>query len=524
MSEGAATVFSMDGDRNIIPREETAVVCHDQLANSHEQLTNGSVSHPPGRPVELDRIRRSLVEVENAVVSLSDVAADVAVDRLSPPDLLDVMDRVERLMGRLSGIERPVIARLSECDTDVFGGGRIGTILADRLRITPAEAMRRIREAEDLADRSALTGERLAPNLPHTAAAERAGEIGYGHIRVIRDFLRSLPSAVPADARETAEGQLAELAQSMRPDELRRCAHRITAHLNPDGHLSERDRAARRYFHLRPQGPDKMFTGSFRIDPELGAYLEAVFAKLAAPGMCHPDHAEPVIDGIPPDDAAASDTRTAGQRRHDALTALCRTALASGKLGSHRGLPVTVIATATVSELRDQAGVATTGGGALLPIRDLIRMAGRANHYLMVFDDHSRRPLYLGRAKRLATPDQRIALHAIDRGCTYPSCPNGGYLCETHHVREWVTGGSTDLDNLTFVCPAHHRLIGPGERRWQTVTEHRSRTVTRPYRPRSRTSWLPPHHVDPSGLPRINRYHHPELHVMHDDSTGPQPP
>ena len=28
--------------------------------------------------------------------------------------------------------------------------------------------------------------------------------------------------------------------------------------------------------------------------------------------------------------------------------------------------------------------------------------------------------------------------------------------CERHHVREWIDGGSTNLNNLTLVCAYHH--------------------------------------------------------------------
>ena len=65
---------------------------------------------------------------------------------------------------------------------------------------------------------------------------------------------------------------------------------------------------------------------------------------------------------------------------------------------------------------------ARTGGGSRLPMRDLIRMAASAIHYLAVFDDHTERPLYLGRQKRVATADQRLICYARDRGCTRPNC------------------------------------------------------------------------------------------------------
>ena len=108
-----------------------------------------------------------------------------------------------------------------------------------------------------------------------------------------------------------------------------------------------------------------------------------------------------------------------------------RAGISSGEFGQHRGLPGTVIVTTTLNEL-DQAAhaindeslpmppPARTGGGSVLPKRDLIRMAANSIHYLAVFEDHTNRPLYLGRAKRVASADQRIICYARDRGCTRP--------------------------------------------------------------------------------------------------------
>ena len=124
-----------------------------------------------------------------------------------------------------------------------------------------------------------------------------------------------------------------------------------------------------------------------RVDPELRAYLEAIFAKLARPGVGNPDDESPVVDGEPNEDEVRRDTRSEGKRCHDALKAACRALLASGELGMHRGLPVTVVVSTTLRELLDLTGYGTTAGGSLLPIRDLVRMAAHAHHYLVVFDD-----------------------------------------------------------------------------------------------------------------------------------------
>lgn len=139
-------------------------------------------------------------------------------------------------------------------------------------------------------------------------------------------------------------------------------------------------------------------------------------------------------------------------------------------LGTHRGIPVTVIATTTMAEL-DQAARASvdpnvampaparTGGGSALPMRELIRMAANSIHYLAVFESHSERPLYLGRSKRIATLDQRIVCHARDKGCTRPGCTEPGYHCEVMHTPDWDPGGATDADQLHFGCDHDHKLV-----------------------------------------------------------------
>ncbi len=115
------------------------------------------------------------------------------------------------------------------------------------------------------------------------------------------------------------------------------------------------------------------------------------------------------------------------------------------------------------------------------------------------------RALWLGRTKRLASADQRIVLHARDRGCSHPGCDVPGYLAEVHHVTDWAAGGRTDIDELTFACGPHNRLVEDGG--W-TTRKH----------PNGDTEWIPPPHLD-TGQPRTNTYHHPEklLHSEDDD-------
>src|SRR5246500_2156270 len=195
------------------------------------------------------------------------------------------------------------------------------------------------------------------------------------------------------------------------------------------------------------------------LTPESRATVEAVWAKLAAPGMCNPDDDMACVDDTPSQHAIDGDTRSPAQRNHDALTAALRALLASGELGQHNGLPACIIVTTTLAELEAAAGRGLTGGGPRLPISDVIRLARHAHHYLAIFDKGKALALY--HTKRLASPGQRIVLYAKDRGCTRPGCDAPPYWCEVHHVEGWATTGCTDVNTLTLACGSDHPLVEP---------------------------------------------------------------
>ena len=299
--------------------------------------------------------------------------------------------------------------------------------------------------------------------LPATAEAQRNGDLGAGHVAVIRSFFHRLPDFVDIETRHKAEAQLARLAGEHRPDELAKLADTLTDCLNPDGDFTDVDRARRRGITIGNQDIDGMSPISGYLTPEARATLDAVFAKLAAPGMCNPADDEPCISGTPSQAAIQGDTRSAGQRNHDALLAAGRALLASGELGQHNGLPASIIVTTTLQELEAGAGKALTGGGTLLPMSDVIRLAGHAHHYLAIFDKGKALALY--HTKRLASPAQRIVLYAKDRGCSFPGCSVPGYLCEVHHCNPYATNPVTDVNDLTLACGPNHKLAEQG---WTT--------------------------------------------------------
>ncbi|ODR05382.1 hypothetical protein BHQ21_14385 [Mycobacterium sherrisii] len=416
---------------------------------------------------------------------------------------LTMLRHYERVRRLLCAGEHPLINQLAQEATPEELGGKLSHAVADATLISRAEAGRRVREAADLGERRALTGEPLAPVLAATAKELRSGKLGREHVAIIRRFYHQLPGWIDNETRTQAEADLARLATQYRPEQLVGFAEHLTDCLNPDGSFTDDDRAHRRGLTLGKQQADGMSALTGWLTPEARATLEAVLAKLAAPGMCNPDDQTPCVDGAPTQDAIDHDPRSAAQRHHDGFNAALRAVLASGQLGQHNGLPAAIIVTTTLDELEAVAGHGVTGAGTRLPITDVIRLARHAHHYLAVFDNA--KPVALYHTKRLASPGQRIVLYAKDRGCSAPGCDVGGYYCEVHHVTDYAQCHSTGIDNLTFACGPHHRLLRP--RGWTTRK-----------RANGDTEWIPPPHLD-RGQPRVNPYHHPDklLHQPDDD-------
>ena len=429
---------------------------------------------------------------------------------LTAAEVLAIQKRLEHGYRAQPAVDHQLIHQLTAQATPAeLGANSWPKVLSEALRISTDEAKRRIKQAELLGPRTAMTGEPLPPTLPNVAAAQARGQIGSEHVRTIEKFFNELPSRIDAQTRDQAEADLARIATGLGPTQFRAAADRLALVLNQDGDLpDEADRARRRYLTIDKQDAGGMSRFHGLLDPEARATLDAVLAKLAAPGMCNPDDEAPCVDGEPTDASLQGDARSPGQRNHDALKAMGRAVLASGELGRHNGLPATIIVTATLQDLQSGAGVAATGGGSLLPMRDVIRLASQSHHYLVIYDKHTRQPLYCGRAKRFATPGQRIVLHALERGCTRPGCTAPAYWCQVHHVDDWVAdNGETNINDLTLACGPDNRLVEDGG--WTTRKRNDGRT-----------EWLPPPHLD-TGQPRVNDFHHPEKYLVDRDDEDP---
>ncbi|WP_037184491.1 HNH endonuclease signature motif containing protein [Rhodococcoides fascians] len=421
---------------------------------------------------------------------------------------------------------------------DIYGS--VPEALSVLLRSSGTRAGQRIRLAMEFGERTSVTGERLEPLSPNTLRGAEDGLINEEHQQIIRKFFWRLGSKVDIETREKAEAQLAELARQLSPDHLKAAASRLYDLIDPDGDDEDPARVADRcYVQFDEQGSDGLSRGKMVVDSELRAYIEAVFDKWAKPGQANPADPPPVVDspddadgcddrpdqssvpkdatgdgqpaeGEPVDEEAAArarrDLRGRGRRQHDAMKMVFRQILASGKLGMHRGLPVTAVLTMSVKDLEAASGHAVTATGSLVEMRDAIRMASHAYQCLVIFDNDER-PLQLRRAKRLASADQRIVLIAADRGCSFPGCTRPATWSQVHHIEEWAAGGNTDIEDLTFGCDRHHPLVGPKDTDWATTKAG----PDHPYP--GRTLWHSPTTLDPLRRGLLNHYHHPDEYI-----------
>ncbi|HEY9314092.1 HNH endonuclease signature motif containing protein [Williamsia sp.] len=134
--------------------------------------------------------------------------------------------------------------------------------------------------------------------------------------------------------------------------------------------------------------------------------------------------------------------------------------------------------------------------------------------FLALLDD-KHRPLFLGRERRLATADQRMALIAAERGCSRPYCDAPATEVAVHHMREWPKGGRTDITVLTLVCDPDHAQIHDAETGWIAEIINAD---TGPPGWQGRIGWRQCGTLD---RPRPNNTHFPEKYFTNPEMWNP---
>lgn len=196
--------------------------------------------------------------------------------------------------------------------------------------------------------------------------------------------------------------------------------------------------------------------------------------------------------------------RTPGQRRHDAIVAVFRAAIASGHTAD-AALVLNIVCDATTwAEISHQSGLASStnlGGEPVDPFTGLTRpkdlleeltadpasslrrrcetdtgvavhahdvlRAALSGHVRRVVVDAAGTVIDMGRRRRLYTGSAREAAKLLITRCQHPGCRLPARFSDVDHADEWVADrGATDQANADIRCGPHNRA--KSRHRWRT--------------------------------------------------------
>ncbi|MEV4716742.1 DUF222 domain-containing protein [Micromonospora noduli] len=343
--------------------------------------------------------------------------------------------------------------------------------LRERLRLTVPAARRLI----DLATA-------LDTGNPGIRQALADGAISQDQARVITDTVDTVSRSADAETADKAVGVLVGWAAQFDPTHLRKLGTRILDHVAPDiadaAAQAALDAEARRVTRDRHLTLSEQTDGRLRLtgtlDTETAGLLRAAIDPLTAP-------------------SGPDDTRSPGQRRHDALADICRLALRTGELPDSGGDSAQIVITTTYDALTRQLSSGTLDTGLSLTPETVRRLACDATILPTVLGGTGQ-ILDVGRQRRLITGPLRRALVLRDRGCAFPGCDRPPRWCHAHHIHHWADGGPTSLSNAVLLCGHHHRHV------------HQTDWLVR-LGDDGHPEFIPPAWLDPEQLPRRNHYH-----------------
>ncbi len=153
------------------------------------------------------------------------------------------------------------------------------------------------------------------------------------------------------------------------------------------------------------------------------------------------------------------ETRTAPQRRHDALEDLARYYLEHQNETTTGGEKPHVNVISDLAALQGVAGGShQTENGDVLTVAQIRAVACDSSVTRIVLDPESE-IIDIGRRTRVIPAALRRAVTLRDHHCTWKGgCDRPARWCDIHHDQHWANGGTTSLHNCRLLCRYHHTL------------------------------------------------------------------
>ncbi|MFC7546205.1 DUF222 domain-containing protein [Plantactinospora sp. GCM10030261] len=413
-------------------------------------------------------MREALAAVGEAV----DDCLDRRVWSLTGAELTAAIDAASVVQRKVAALMLLLVRQAHGIDLPREQGATSTTgWLRHRLRITGLTARQLVDDAE-----------RLDTAPVALADAVTSGAVSVDQARVITSTVATVDREAGTAAADKALGMMLSWAGEFDKHQLGRLAARILEHVAPQiaedvqrRALDAEDKRHQRdrYLALSPVGDGRLRLRGL-LDRETAAMLRTVLDPLTRPH-------------------GTADTRDPGQRRHDALTDLCRLALSCDQLPDSGGEATQLVVTTTFDPLAQRLGTGTLDTGIDISPAAVRRLGCQAQILPAVLGGDGQ-PLDLGRQRRLFTGPIRRALVLRDGGCAFPGCDRPPRWCAGHHIVHWADGGPTTLDNGVLLCGHHHRAVHHDG--WEV------RSV-----PGGHPEFIPPPWVDPQQRPLRNNYH-----------------
>ena len=177
---------------------------------------------------------------------------------LPQSDVVESLQRMEVSLRKASAVgHRLIVESVERCIPGNLACRSVNDFLISSLRISGADAAKRVKGAVTVGTWHAVGGETLDVTLSATAAAVRDGAIGPDHVAAIAKIMRSVPQGIGTDEIAVAEQILSDAARSITPEDVTKIGIHLLAHLDPDGDgPNERERKRRRGLRIGKQGAD----------------------------------------------------------------------------------------------------------------------------------------------------------------------------------------------------------------------------------------------------------------------------